>query len=169
MPSHETSEAAITIDAVGRLVDANEAALVLLAVSLAELLASPPERFTIRPTIEVAQSASHGEWATGGSQPRVGTAGLRRGDGTTIRVAYAIEPAGSGYRARLWPADDAPPTSRRGLTVGDVLREWRSAERGLAELVPGTPEWLRKLSEIEALRGRYQEVFKAVEPPAGDP
>ena len=84
-------------------------------------------------------------------------------------MAYAIEPAGSGYRARLWPADDAPPTSRRGLKVGDVLREWRSAERGLAELVPGTQEWLRKLSEIEALRGRYQEVFKAVEPPAGDP
>jgi PAS domain-containing protein len=168
MSSHEASDASITIDAVGRFVDANEAALELLGVSLPELLASPPERFTIRPPVEVDQSASHGEWATGGSQPRVGTAGLRRGDGT-IRVAYAIEPAGSGYRARLWPAEDAPPTATSGLTVGGVLREWRSAERELAGLVPGTPEWLRRLSEIEALRGRYQEVFKAVEPPAGDP
>ena len=169
MPSHEASDATITIDAAGRFVDANEAALELLGVSLVALLTSPPERFTIRPTIEVDQSGSHGEWTTGGAQPRVGTAGLRRGDGTTIRVAYAIEPAGSGFRARLWPAEDAPPTATSGRMVGDVLREWRSAERELAEMVPGTPEWLRTLSRIEALRGRYQEVFRAVELLAGDP
>jgi hypothetical protein len=45
-----------------------------------------------------------------------------------------------------------------------VLREWRAAERDLAELMPGTPEWARTLNEIELLRGRYQELFDTVKP-----
>jgi hypothetical protein len=56
---------------------ANAAALALLGVSLAELRASAPDRFTIPPTIEVDQSAFRAEWETGGGHPLVGTAGLR--------------------------------------------------------------------------------------------
>jgi hypothetical protein len=43
-----------------------------------------------------------------------------------------------------------------------VLRQWRVAERVLAELAPGTPEWTRTVSEIELLRGKYQELFRTV-------
>jgi hypothetical protein len=47
--------------------------------------------------------------------------------------------------------------------VGDVLREWRAAERSLAELTPDTPHWERTLSEIDMLRGRYQELSARVQ------
>src|SRR5437660_473169 len=102
MPDHQASEAIITIDAEGRSVDANEAALDLLGVTLAELLASPSDRFAMRPAIETDQAALRAAWVARGTEPIVGTAGLRRADGVAIRVAYAFERAGTGFRARLW-------------------------------------------------------------------
>jgi hypothetical protein len=47
--------------------------------------------------------------------------------------------------------------------VGEVLREWRAAERALAELAPGSPEWTHTRDEVELLRTRYQQVFSAAE------
>jgi PAS domain S-box-containing protein len=167
MREPEATEAVIAIDTEGRYVDANAAALDLLGVSLAELRISALDRFAVRPMIDVDQAALRTRWESGGSQPLVGTTGLRRADGTTIRVAYAIEVAGPGFRARLWEIDGSPTAPSSVFTVGDVLREWRAAERELAALVPGTPAWARTLSEIELLRGRYQELFSAEEPPPG--
>lgn len=148
------------IDTAGQYVDANAPALDLLGVSLAELRTSAPDRFAIRPTIDAEQAALRANWESGGSQPLIGTAGLRRADGTTIRVAYAVETADSGFRARLWQVEGSPHAPASVYTVGDVLRRWRAAERELVELAPGTPEWARTLSEIELLRGKYQELFK---------
>lgn len=148
------------IDTAGQYVDANAAALDLLGVSLAELRTSAPDRFAIRPTMDAERAALHANWENGGSQPLIGTAGLRRADGATIRVAYAVETADSGFRARLWQVDGSPQAPASVYTVGDVLRQWRAAERELAELTPGTPEWARTLSEIELLRGKYQQLFK---------
>jgi PAS domain S-box-containing protein len=165
----QVSEAVITLDAAGRYVHANAAALELLGVSLPELQSSTPDRFAIRPTIAEDQAALRAQWETDGSQPLVGTTGMRRADGTTIRVAYAVEAAGSGFRARLWRVDGSPEEATTVFTVGDVLREWRAAERELAELVHGTREWARTLSEIELLRGRYQELFRAAKPQSGNP
>ncbi len=170
MRDQQTTEAVITVDATGRYVDANAAALELLRVSLAELRSSAPDRFAIRPPVDAEQAALRTRWETDGTRPLVGTMGLRRADGTTLRVAYAIEAADSGFRARLWGVEGSPHAAASVYTVGDVLREWRTAERELAALVPGTPEWARTLSEIELLRGRYQELFSAAEPPArGNP
>jgi hypothetical protein len=45
--------------------------------------------------------------------------------------------------------------------VGEVLREWRAAERALGELAPGTREWTRALGEVELHRSRYQQVSRA--------
>jgi hypothetical protein len=56
---------------------------------------------------------------------------------------------------------EAPPSV---FTLGSVLRQWRAAERDLAELMPGSAEWARTLAEIELLRGKYQELFKSVAP-----
>jgi hypothetical protein len=53
------------------------------------------------------------------------------------------------------------------MSVGDVLREWRAAERALDGLAPGSPEHEHALSEIDLLRSQYQELFKAAEPPTG--
>ena len=58
---------------------------------------------------------------------------------------------------------EAPPSVH---TIGTVLRAWRAAERELAELVPGTAEWGRRVSEIELLRDRYHELVKSAKPPA---
>jgi PAS domain-containing protein len=155
-------EAVLFLDRTGRYIDADEAALELLGVSLAELLASPPDRFTLVPT-DIAEQASLREaWATGGSRPLVGTAGLRRGDGQTIRVAFAVEPADGGFRARLSPIQGEPVAPATMYTVGSVMREWRAAERKLAELVPGTPAWARTRGEIDLLRDRYQELFRSL-------
>jgi PAS domain-containing protein len=164
MPKHQGSEAVLTLDTAGRFIDANLAALELLGVSLVELRASAPDRFAMRPTIAEEQTALRAQWEAGGSQPLVGTAGLRRADGTTIRVAYAIEAADPGLRARLWHIDAPPDEPTTIFTVGEVLREWRAAERELAELAPGTQDWARTLLEIELLRSRYQELFRAAEP-----
>jgi len=167
MRDQQTTEAVIAIDATGRYVDANAAALDLLGVSLAELRTSAPDRFALRPTVDVEQAALRSRWESGGTQPLVGTTGLRRADGTTVRVAYAIEAADAGYRAaRLWQVEGSPHAPPGVFTVGDVLREWRAAERVLAALVPGTPEWARTVSEIELLRGKYQELFITAESPS---
>ena len=63
--------------------------------------------------------------------------------------------------------EGSPHDAASVYTVGDVLREWRTAERELAELVPGTSGWARTLDEIELLRGRYQESFRAAQPRPG--
>jgi len=167
MTEPETTEAVIRIDAAGRYVDANQAALVLLRVTLAELRESPGDRFSIRPTNVAEQAAFRAEWESAGSQPIVGTAGLKRGDGATIRVSYAIEADDSGFVARLWEVPGSPEAPPSAFSVGEVLRSWRAAERELAELKPGSPEWARTLSEIELLRDRYRELFTTVRTPPG--
>jgi hypothetical protein len=48
--------------------------------------------------------------------------------------------------------------------VGEVLREWRAAERALAKLAPGTAEWTRAVGEVELLRSRYQQVSRTADP-----
>jgi PAS domain-containing protein len=158
-------EAVIRIDASGRYLGANKSALELLGVTLAELRASPPERFAIRPSDESEQAAFRAEWESDGSRPLIGTAGLKRADGATIRVSYAIEASRSGFSARMWRVDGSPEAPPTVYTVGGVLRQWRAAERDLAELKPGSAEWARTLAEIELLRGKYQELFKSVAPP----
>jgi len=165
MATDPASEAIITIAADGRYDDANEAALELLGLSLVELRASPPDRFAIQPTIDADQTALQAQWEAGGSPLLVGATGLRRADGTTIRVAFAIEATDPGFRVRLSEVEGSPHAPIRAYTVGDVLQEWRAAERELAELVPGTPDWARTSSEIQSLRDRYQELFRAAEPP----
>jgi PAS domain-containing protein len=153
------AESVITMDGTGRYTEANEAALDLLGVTLAELRASPSDRFAIEPANEIEKAALRRAWESGGSPPLVGTAGLKRADGATIRVSYAVEASGSGFRARLWPVEGSPEAPRSLYWVGTVLREWRAAERRLAELSRDSPEWTRTVSEIELLRGRYRELF----------
>jgi PAS domain-containing protein len=157
-------EAVIHVDATGRYLRANKPALKLLGVTLAELRASPPDRFAIRPTSASEQAAFRAEWESDGARPLIGTAGLKRADGSTIRVSYAIEADGTGFRARLWQVEGSPEAPPSAFTLGNVLREWRAAERSLAELLPGSDEWARTLSEIELLRGQYHELFESVKP-----
>lgn len=158
----QPAEAVLNLDAMGRYVGANKSALQLLGVTLAELRASSPDRFAIQPANEAEQAALRAEWESAGSRPLVGTTGMKRADGTPIRVSYAIETLDSGFRARLWQIDGVPNAPPSAFTVGSVLREWRAAERTLAELRPNTPEWRRTLDDIELLRGKYHELFMSL-------
>jgi PAS domain-containing protein len=168
MVEEQPGEALFALDGAGRCLDANQAALELLGVSLAELRAAPPGHFSIQPRDDGEQSSLRAQWSDGGEELLVGTTGLRRADGLTIRVAYAIEATASGFNARLWRIDGSPHSPTSAFTVGDVLREWRAAERQLTELAPGTRDWARTLGEIEELRGRYQELFDAAQPLFGN-
>jgi PAS domain S-box-containing protein len=165
----QAGEAMISVDTSGTYVDANSAALELLGVSLSELLESPADRFAIEPLSDDGNAAFRAEWEDGGAQPLVGTAGIRRADGETVRVSYAIEAVDTGFRVRLSRVGGSPEARPSVYSVGDVLREWRAAERSLAELSPGTPDWERTRSEIDMLRGRYQELFRAAEPARTSP
>jgi hypothetical protein len=50
-------------------------------------------------------------------------------------------------------AEDAASDDR---APRDVLAEWRSAERELGELGPGSPEWHRGRLRVEELAAEYQ-------------
>ena len=58
---------------------------------------------------------------------------------------------------------DAPTTV---LWVGDVLREWRDAERALDGLPAGNPALAQTLAEIELRCRQCQALFRATEPNA---
>jgi PAS domain S-box-containing protein len=160
----QTTEAILSLDRAGRFLDANAAALELLGVTLNELIASPADRFAFEPGGETESAERRADWEATGARPLVGSAGIKRADGSPIRVAFAVETTSTGFRARLWPIEGAPEAPPTVFSVDDVLREWRAAERGLAVLEPGTPEWIRTTSEIEMLRGKYQDLFRRVEP-----
>jgi hypothetical protein len=57
--------------------------------------------------------------------------------------------------------EQSQEAASRYHAVGEVLREWRAAERALAELAPGTAEWTHALREVELQRSRYQQVIRA--------
>ncbi len=53
------------------------------------------------------------------------------------------------------------------LVVRELLGQWRAAERAIAELDPGSEAWLLLKAEIEVLRLRYHEAYKAMTNPDG--
>ena len=164
MTEQEAPVAMITLDTAWRYVDASPTALELLGVTLAELRSSERDRFALRADGDAEETAMRARWEAGGAQPLAGTTGLRRADGTAIRVSYTLERIDTGFRTRIWEVEGAPEAPSTVLSVGDVLREWRAAERALAELAPGSPELARMLNEIGLLRSQYQQLFRAAEP-----
>jgi PAS domain S-box-containing protein len=165
MTEQEAPLAVISLDTAWRYVDASPAALELLGVTLAELRSSERDRFALHAADDAEQAAMRARWEAGGAQPMAGTTGLRRADGAEIRVSYTLERIEGGFRVWIWQIDGAPDAPTTVLSVGDVLREWRAAERALAGLRPGSPELALMLNEIGLLRSQYQRLFRAAEPP----
>ncbi len=65
------------------------------------------------------------------------------------RFVAALEPVGA--------PTDAPPVV---YTAGEVLAEWRAAERRLDAIPEGTAEWRAVRHDIDVFRRRYQAMFK---------
>jgi PAS domain S-box-containing protein len=157
MPDRPT----IIVSSEGQYLDANPAALELLGVTLDELRASPPNRFSAEPSDPEAEAAFRAAWEAAG-QPDLGGAGMiRRADGSTIWVKFAIrEVEGGSFAVLLTPVPDAPPAPSVVYTVGDVLAAWRAAERRLETLTEDAPERHAILADIDEFRERYQLLFR---------
>jgi PAS domain-containing protein len=153
--------AALTLTVDGRVEGATSEALELLGVTLAELQSLPSGAFSPEPPDPEADGAFRERWDAEGRPDVGGNATLQRLDGTRIRVRFVIRAIGGDrVAAVLEPVEvstDAPPAV---YTAGEVLREWRAAERRLEALSPDSSDWALAAAEIEELRGRYQQVFQ---------
>lgn len=76
--------------------------------------------------------------------------------------AHSIHRFGFVARSVAPEPDDAGERPAGPAAVGELLRAWRSAERRLAEVEPGSDAWARLQAEIEHLRQRYQEAFSSL-------
>jgi PAS domain S-box-containing protein len=151
----------MVINADGTTADASPEALALLGLTLDELRALPPGALSPEPADPAAEAAFREQWEGQGSPDIAGEATVRRLDGTSIRVKFGITPIEDGrFMAMLEPVagpTEQPPTL---YTAGQVLAEWRAAERRLITIPPETPEWHHTQAEIDTFRQRYQELFK---------
>ncbi len=145
----------------GTTEDANPAALDLLGVTLEQLRRLPPGAFSPEAPDPEAQAAFRSEWERVGTPDIGGEATIQRLDGSQVRVKFGISPIEEGrFVAVMEPVAttvDAPPSL---YTAGQVLAEWRAAERKLADVPEGSAEWRAVNRDIESFRARYHEFFK---------
>jgi PAS domain S-box-containing protein len=151
----------MVLNADGTTADASPAALELLGLTLEQLRALPPGALSPEPRDEQAQAAFRKQWEHQGQPDIGGEATMRRLDGTSIRVKFGLTPIEDGrFLAMIEPV--AGPTEQPTVvyTAGQVLAEWRAAERRMIEIPPDSDEWHRAQAEIDTFRKRYQELFK---------
>jgi PAS domain S-box-containing protein len=152
--------ASLVLDADGRAVDASPEALDLLGVTLEELLELPPGAFAPEEPDPEARRAFRDEWERRGQPDLFGEGVIRRLDGTTIRVRFAVTTRSDGtFEALLEPADTPVERPSRVFAGGEMIAAWRDAERRLADLEPGSPEWVSVTDEIDSFRSTYQGLF----------
>jgi PAS domain-containing protein len=153
-------DAVIFVTADGRYEDASPSALKLLGISLEELRASAPDRFQPKPPDPEESAAFRSEWERQGSPGLGGVATIKRGDGTLARVRFTITQTDDGrYRALMREVDEPVSRRPRVYTLGEVLAEWRAAERRLTSIPAGSSEYAAIQDDIKALRADYQRLF----------
>jgi hypothetical protein len=149
------------VTADGVVEHANDDALRLLDVTLDELRALPPGSFSAEAPDPEASAAFQEQWAADGKPDIGGMGSLKRQDGSTVRVRFAIAPRPDGrYMVLLEELEGSTARPTVMYTNGEVLSQWRAAERRLDELVPGTDDWANAQSEIELWRSTYQALFR---------
>jgi PAS domain S-box-containing protein len=155
------TDATMILNEDGTAADASPAALEILGVTLDQLRELPTGAFSATEPDPAGDAAFREQWERQGSPDIGGEATLRRLDGERVRVKFAISPLDDGrYHAVLIPVGaptDAPPIL---YTAGEVLAEWRAAERRLEALPADSPEVDAVQADIAAFRSRYQDLFK---------
>lgn len=153
--------AAVTLDATGRYVDANQTALDLLGVVSVDILrATDPETFSPVPPDPEESAAIQRAYAESAAQGLLVESAFRRTDGELVRARTAILQEGDGYRVVFHPIER--PTvnlSVRIYTISDVLAEWRAAERRLVEVEPDSDEARGVTEQIDLFKAQYQRLF----------
>ena len=154
--------ASLVLDEDGSVQAASAAALELLGTTLGELKAAPPGAFAARPTPQAEQAALRTEWEALGRPELAGEATIRRADGRQVRVRYLIaQRPGGGFTVVLERGEGAEEAPGTVFALGDVLSQWRAAERRLATISPDSPEWAEVSGEIARLRATYQAGYRA--------
>jgi hypothetical protein len=152
----------LTLSPEGEVLDATDGALALLGVSLDELRSLPRGAFAADPPDPQVDKAFREQWEASGRPDIGGQATLQRLDGNKVRVRFAIAQNDDGSFVAVLDPVEAPTEAPSVIyTAGDVLQAWRAAERRLATLAEGSSEWAAVAEEIDGLRSRYQEVFRA--------
>jgi PAS domain-containing protein len=152
----------VLVDAAGRNLDADAAALELLGVdSVEQLRALPPDAFRPEPVEPGAAEAFQRAMLDAMFHGMLAEAALRRLDGELIRVRTAIIPESDGrFRALLYLLER--PTANlvpRVYKIADVLAEWRTAERELVAVDPASEDGRKLAADVELLRDQYQQLF----------
>jgi PAS domain-containing protein len=157
-------DARIIVDADSKIVEATDAALELLGITLDELRALPPGGLSLEE--DRARSADfQAAWRESGGGEVVGAGTARLLDGRLIRVRYLITPQEDRtYEVILERSEESVARPPRTYTLGTVLSAWRAAERQLAALAQGSAEWTAVQAEVEHFRQEYQRLaHKGVE------
>ncbi len=153
-------DARIIVSADSTIVEATDAALEILGLTLDELRALPPGGLSLEQ--DRAGSAEFAAaWAETGRGSILGSGTARLLDGRLLRVRYFITPQADGtYEIILERSDELVAEPPRAYTLGAVLSAWRAAERELAALAPGSPEWTTVQAEMEHFRTEYQRLAR---------
>ncbi|GAC1674060.1 MAG: hypothetical protein NVS9B8_16670 [Candidatus Limnocylindrales bacterium] len=93
------------------------------------------------------------DWLDGWSPPRGPTTPART---TRPRLVDAPETASPAESSASRPVETPTP---RGQAPADALTAWRAAERQLALISLGSPEWLGVEAEVNVRRARYRQLF----------
>ena len=158
----------MVINADGTTADASPAALELLGLTLEQLRALPPGALSPDPRIRQHKPPSASNGKARARPTSVVRARYGGWTATSVRVKFGITAIEDGrFLAMLEPVagpTQQPPTL---YTAGQVLAEWRAAERRMITIPPDTAEWHDTQAQIEdtqaqidTFRQRYQELFK---------
>ena len=153
-------DARILVGADSRIIEATDAALEILGLSLKELQALPPGGLALEED-RAGQERFRDAWQQAGRGAIVGAGTIRLLDARLIRVRYLIDPRPDAtFEVIIERSQESVGEPPRAYTVGSVLSAWRTAERGLAELQPDSPEWDAAQAEIEYFRTEYQRLAR---------
>ncbi len=156
----DATGATMIVEPDGMVADANQRALDMLGVTLDQLRSLPPGSFNPEPPDPAADAQFRESWEAQRSPDLVGESTIKLLDGTRKRVKFAIAPTDDGrFRVILEPTSGSVEQDAKVYTAGQVLGEWRAAERRLSDLAEGSPEAAAVRAEIERFRSRYQAFF----------
>ena len=151
----------ILVGADFRVLSATEGALELLGLTLDELRQLPPGSLSLDEDRDAAVGFDEA-WRAGGREPILGAGTIRLAGDRLQRVRYLVTPLADGtYEVILEPTAESVSQPPRRYTIGAVLSAWRAAERQLAELSEGEPEWSLVQDEIAHFRSEYHRLARS--------
>lgn len=151
----------IVVGADSRVLGASDGALELLGLTLDELRQLPPGSLSLDADREAAVGFDEA-WRAHGREPILGAGTIQLAGDRLLRVRYLVTPLPEGtYEIILEPTSEAVSQPPRRYTIGAVLSAWRAAERQLAALSEGEPEWKLVQDEIAHFRSEYQRLVRS--------